>query len=99
MQNNFLKIGVFIMSVGMPAARLQIDFHIAANRLLVANLEDRSAEIRTTLTAGKTGMKNPDRPALGGLELIPFQTLVQPDGLQQFFRRRRLAVAQLINGA
>ena len=32
-------------------------------------------------------------------ELISFQALMLPDGLEQFFRRRSLAVAQLVDRA
>ena len=94
MQQDILKRGVAVVTVGAPAAGAQVNFHIAGTRRGVADLNDRAAKIRPAFDADKTGMQNADGSAIGGLELVALQPLVAPDGLEQAFRRRRIFVAQ-----
>ena len=82
------------MAVCMPAARAQIHLHVAGTRRIVADLNDRPAEIRPALSAGKTRVKNADGPLVGGQELFAAQALMLPDGLQQAFRGRIIFIAQ-----
>jgi hypothetical protein len=85
--------------VRMPAARLQVNFHVAGNGLLISDLQDRAAKVRAAFQTGKTRVKNADGLALRRPEFIAFEALVLPDGLQQFFRWPGIFIAERINGA
>ena len=98
MQNHAVKIRVFIVAVGVPATGLQVNFHIARNGLFISDLQDGAAKIRAAFEAGKTRVKNPDGFSIRRLELIAFEALVLPDGLQQFFWRRGIFIAERVNG-
>ena len=67
MQNHLLEAGVFVVTMGVPTACLQINFHIPGRWLFVPNLQDRAAKIRSTFMAHKTGMNDADGPAIAGL--------------------------------
>ena len=94
MQQDVLKRGVAVVTVGTPAGAAQVNFHIAGTGRGVADLYDRAAKIRPAFNADKTGMQNADGSAIGDPELVALQPLVAPDGLQQAFRRRSIFVAQ-----
>jgi hypothetical protein len=98
-QQDVLKRGVAVVTVGVPAAGAQVNLHIAGTRRGVTDLNDRAAKIRSAFNADKTGMQNPDGSAIGRLEPVALQPLVAPDGLEQAFRRRRIFVAQDIRQA
>jgi hypothetical protein len=89
MQQNIFKIRVPVMPVGPPAIRAQIHFHVSGAGRVIANLQDRAAEIRPALQVGKARMKNPDARAPGRLQLVAPQPLVLPDGLDQPLGRKR----------
>ena len=93
-QQDILKRGVAVVTVGAPAAGAQVNFHVTGARRGVADLNDRAAKIRPAFDADKTGMQNPDGSAIGRLEPVALQPLVAPDGLEQAFRRRIIFVAQ-----
>ena len=82
------------MAVGPPAGGTQIDFHVAGVRRPVADLNDRSAEIRAALDTDKSGMKNADNLSIGGFQLSTSQPLMLPGGLQHALGRRTVFVVQ-----
>ena len=93
-QQDVLKRGIAVVTVGAPAAGAQVNLHIAGTRRGVANLNDRAAKIRPAFDADETGMQNPNGSAVGRLEPVALQPLMTPDGLEQAFRRRGIFVAQ-----
>jgi hypothetical protein len=93
-QQDILKRGIAVVTVGAPAAGAQINLHIARTRRGIADLNDRAAKIRPAFDADKTRMQNPNGSAVGRLEPVALQPLVAPDGLEQAFRRRIIFVAQ-----
>lgn len=93
-QQDILKRGITIVTVGAPAGGAQVNFHVAGTRCGVADLNDGAAKIRSALNADKTGMQNPDGFAVGGLKPVALQSLVAPDGLEQAFRRRTIFIMQ-----
>jgi hypothetical protein len=98
-EQDVLKRGIAIVTVGTPAGGAQVNFHVAGTRRGVADLNDRAAKIRPAFDTHKTGVQNADGSAIGGLEPVALQPLVAPDGLEQAFRRRRIFVAQGIRQA
>jgi len=86
------------MAVRMPAARMQIDFHVPTPRGFVPQLHERIPKIRAAFQAHETWVQDAHGQAVQSGELIPQQTLVLPHGLQQAFGRRILAVAQERDG-
>jgi hypothetical protein len=93
-QQDVLKRGIAVVTVGVPAAGAQVNLHVAGTRRGVANLNDRAAKIRPAFDTHKTGVQNADGSAIGGLEPVALQPLVPPDGLEQAFRRRIIFVVQ-----
>ena len=87
-QQDVLKRGIAVVTVGAPAGGAQVNLHVAGTWRGVADLNDRAAKIRPAFDADKTGMQNPDGFAVGGLKPVALQPLVAPDGLEQAFRRR-----------
>jgi hypothetical protein len=85
-KQNILKIFVPIVAVGPPAARVQINFHIAGARRGVADLQNGVAEIRPTFEADEPGVKNADAYSIGGFQFAAFEPLMLPDGLQEPLR-------------
>jgi hypothetical protein len=93
-QQDVLKCGIAVVTVGTPAGGAQVNFHVAGTRRSVAKLNNRAAKIRPAFDADKTGMQNPDGSAIGGLKPVALQPLVAPDGLEQAFRRRIFFIVQ-----
>jgi hypothetical protein len=93
-QQDVLKRGIAVVTMGVPAAGAQVNFHITGTRRGIANLDDRAAKIRPAFNADKTGMQNPDEFAVGVLEPVALQPLVAPDGLEQAFRRGIIFIVQ-----
>ena len=93
-QQDVLKRGIAVVTVGAPAAGAQVNFHVAGTGRGVTDLNDRAAKIRPAFNADKTGMQNPDGSAIGGLEPVALQSLVAPDGLEQAFRRGIIFIVQ-----
>ena len=93
-QQDVLKRGIAVVTVGAPAAGAQVNFHIAGTRHGIANLNDRVTKIRPAFDADKTGMQNANGPSIGGPEPVAAEALMAPDGLQEAFGRRILFVAQ-----
>ena len=98
-EQDVLKRGIAIVTVGTPAGGAQVNFHVAGTRRGVADLNDRAAKIRPAFDTHKTGVQNADGSAIGGLEPVALQPLVAPDGLEQAFRRRMIFVTQDIRQA
>jgi hypothetical protein len=98
LEQDVLKRGIAVVTVGAPAAGAQINFHVTGTRRGVADLNDRAAKIRPAFDADKTGVQNPNGSAIGSLKPVALQPLVAPDGLEQAFRRRVIFVAQDIPG-
>ena len=92
-----MKIFIPVVAVRAPAARAQINFHVAGTRRGAANLQDGVAKIGAAFEAGKSGVKNADAFSIGGFQLTALEPLVLPDCLQQAFGRKML-VAQKICG-
>ncbi len=87
------------MSMRAPAIGLKINFNIAGAGGFRTELQNRTAKIRPGLAIMKTGMKNAHGLTVQSLQLVAQQALMQPDNLQQPFRRCGLAfVAQRGNG-
>jgi hypothetical protein len=93
-QQDIFEFRVAVVTVGAPAARAQVNLHITGTWYGIANLNDRTAKIRSAFNADKTGMQNPDESAIGRLEAVALQPLVAPDGLEQAFRRRSIFIVQ-----
>ena len=94
MQQHIFKIRIAVVTVGVPAAGTQVNLHVAGTRRGVTDLNDRTAKIQPAFDADKTGVQNPDGPAIGRLEPVALQPLVAPDGLEQAFRRRIIFIMQ-----
>jgi hypothetical protein len=99
MQDDLLESGVSIMAVRAPAARAKVHFHIPGRRQRIPDLDYRPAKIGSSFDAAKTRVKDSDRLAVKGLELIAEQSLVLPDALEQKFGRRVLVVVKDTHGA
>ncbi len=93
-KQDIFKIRVAVVTVGVPAADAQVNFHVTGTRRGVTDLNDRAAKIRPAFDARKAGMQNANGFSIGGLEPFTLQPLVAPDGLEQAFRRRIIFVAQ-----
>lgn len=81
-----------------PAARLQINFNIAGHWFFIRELQHRTAKIRAAFHADKTGMQHAKHLAIRRLEPVALDSLVQPDGLQELFRRDGVLVVKRIAG-
>ena len=92
-QNDVLEAGILVVAVRVPAGGNQINFHIARHGLFAFKLQDRAAKIRSALDTHEAGMQHAHGSSIGGFELVALEALMPPDGLQQFFRRRGIAVA------
>jgi hypothetical protein len=79
-KHHVLKIFISVVSVRAPAAGLQINFHVAGNRLFIFKLQNRAAKIRPAFDADEAGMKNADGFSIGRFELVAAQALMLPDG-------------------
>ena len=87
-QDDIFESRIAIVSVRPPAARMQVHFHVARHRRIVAELQHRAAKIGSAFAIGKPRMKHRDASAVQGFESLSKQTLMQPDGLEQTFGRR-----------
>ena len=87
------------MAVGVPAARQDIDLHIARAGRFPAKLDKGAVEIRTAFATDKSRMKNADRLTVQTPELFAQQALVLPDSLEQPFGRGFVPLAQERHGA
>ena len=94
MKQDIFEIRVPVVPVRAPTRSAQINFHITGARRVVANLNHRVIKIRSAFGAGKAGMKNPDLLPIRRPELIPFQALMQPDGLKQALGREVILIVQ-----
>ena len=98
-QDDVFEVRIAVVTVRPPVAGPQVNLHVAGARRIVADLNDRAAEIRPAFDTGETGVQNADGPAVRGFELVAPQTLVPPDGLEQTLVRRIMPVAQQARGA
>jgi hypothetical protein len=85
MQNHAAERGISIMAVAAPTAGAQVDLDISRFWIVVADLDQRLTEIRSTLNAVEPGMKNANRAAIDGPQFIAEKALMKPDGLEQPF--------------
>jgi hypothetical protein len=83
----------------VPAAGLQINFHVAGHGLFIFKLQNGTAKIRPAFDADETGVQHADASSVRRFEPVAVEALVLPDGLEQFFRRHGSAVAQHVDGA
>ena len=67
-QDYAFETWVPVMAMRPPAARLEINFHIASDRLRLAKLQNRPAEIRPAFHANEARMQHPHRLSIRGLE-------------------------------
>jgi hypothetical protein len=93
-QDDLLERRILIVAMRPPTGILQIYLHISGDRRRSPELQYSPAEIRAALDTGKTRMKHPQGLPVQGLELIPLQTLLLPDGLEEPFRRPVLGFMQ-----
>jgi hypothetical protein len=84
-EDDVLKIFIFVVPMGVPAGGTQINFHVAGTRRHVANLQNRVAKIRAAFDADESRMKHADNLSIGGFKLVAPQPLMLPDGLKQTF--------------
>jgi hypothetical protein len=98
-ENHIAKSWIPIVPMRPPASDADVHFHIAGAWSRVTDLDERVPKIRTAFRIRKPGMKQADRLAVQGLQLITAQALVLPDGLEQTFRWRVRPVAQAESGA
>jgi hypothetical protein len=82
-QNYLLESRIAVMAMGSPAVGAQIHLNIAGERGVITELHHGSSEIRPTFEIMKPRMKNTHRDAVQGLKLIPKQSLVLPNRLEQ----------------
>ncbi len=87
MQDDVLEGGITVVAVGAPTAGSEVNLDVAGLGRLIAYLHNSATEIRTALDTAKTRMKDADRLAVQGCELIAEQSLVLPDRLQEAFGR------------
>jgi hypothetical protein len=80
--------------MGVPAAGLKVNFHVAVEGLFIPDPEDGAAKVRATFQAGEPGMKNAYRFSIRRFEQIAFKALMLPYGMQQLFGRRRIVIAE-----
>jgi len=71
-----------MMAVLMPAAGEEIDFDIAGDRRLGAELENGAAEVGSGLSIPEAGVKNRERTVVEGAQGVPLETLMSPDPLE-----------------
>ena len=88
MEDDLFKIGIAIVAVATPTGGVEINFDVARDRRLGAELEDGFVEVGTGLAVLKTGVKDAQFLAVQGFELIAAKALVAPDGLEEAFGRR-----------
>jgi hypothetical protein len=98
-QHNVLEIGIAVMPVCTPVAGVQINFHVARTRRVLADLDYRPRKIRSPLGIGETRMENSNSFSVRGFEPVPTQALMEPDGLKQALGGEVVFVAQGIHGA
>jgi hypothetical protein len=94
MEQDVLKRGIPVVTVGVPAAGAQVNLHIPGPRRGIAELNDRGPEIGSALDADKTGMQDADGLSVGCLQPVATEALMAPDGLEQAFGREIIFVAQ-----
>ena len=95
-QNDILEIGVAVVTMRMPAARTQINFHVTGTRRIVADLNDDALKIRPAFGAGKTGVKNTDGFPIRSFEPVTAQALMLPNGLEKALGRHAVCIVQKI---
>jgi hypothetical protein len=79
----------------LPILRQHIDLDVALARLVLAELQDGPAKIRSGLVIPEAGMQHADGLAVESAEEVAAEALVVPDILQQAFGRLRgVALAQ-----
>ena len=93
-QDDAPKRRVGIMPVRVPTRRPHVHLHIPRHRQVTAKLNHGAAEIRSTFHTRKTGVKNLHRAAIQCRQVLPADTLIQPNRLQETLRRRIVVIAQ-----
>ena len=76
------------MPVIPPQARVQVDFNVSGHRRVVPDTNHRSAKVRTGLLVPESRMKNLRTASVEGEEFMAQKPLLEPDLLEQPFRRR-----------
>ena len=71
------------MPVSAPVAHAKINFYVPADRRGVPDSEHRITKVRARFTVPKAWMQHQHRTAIDGSELIPTESLVMPDGLDE----------------
>ena len=87
------------MTVRAPPVCVKVYFNIASAWWSVAELDDGTAKIRAAFATDKSGVKYSHGLAVQGFQLLPEQSLMLPDGLEQFLRRQGFAFAQNADAA
>jgi hypothetical protein len=95
-EDDVLKILIFVVAMFAPAGGTQINFHVAGTRRHVVNLQNRVAKIRPAFDADKSRIKHADNLSIGGFKLVAPRPLMLPDGPKQTFGWRTVFVAQHI---
>jgi hypothetical protein len=95
-KQDVLEIQVAVVTVRVPAAGAQINFHVAGTRRAVADLNDCAPKIRPAFDAGKTGMQNANGFSIRSFELVAAQALMPPNGLEQTLGWHIVCIAQKI---
>ena len=95
-KQDVLEIRVAVVTVGVPTADAQVNFHITGTRRIVANLNDGAAKIRPAFDAGKTGMQNVNSFSIRSFEPVTAQALMPPNGLEQTLGWYIVCIAQKI---
>lgn len=90
MKNHLAESGIGMMPVSAPVAHAKINFYVPADRRGVPDSQHRITKVRARFTIPKTRMQDPHGTAIHGLELIPTESLVMPDGLDEALGRSTL---------
>ena len=86
-ENDIAVCGVPGVAVLFPSTRNKVDFDVAANGWFTGELNYRAAEIGAGFVVPKARMQDANFPAVGGLEAVGEETLVQPHPLKESFGR------------
>ena len=87
MKNHLAESGIGMMPVSAPVAHAKINFYVPADWRGVSDSQYRIAKVRARFTVPKARMQDPHRTAIHGFELIPTESLVMPDGLDEALGR------------
>ena len=78
---------VFVVMVVLPVVWVEINLDITDNRCAASDLNDSLAKIRAGFMIPKSGMQDPQRLAIGGLQVFAMNSLTSPYLLKKAFVR------------